>query len=457
MIHRHSIKKNLTMSIIVSLSGMFLLFWLVVSTALKELTASYLENRMDLEISSILAELSLDANDTITLNEKHVDALFHFAFSGYYYQITLQGYGEPQILRSLSLGQFTLLLPTLPTGSKARVFIKGPREENLLSLVKTIPLREKQLTIAVAEDLTSVENDLDKFQWLYALLSVFFLGLLTLIQVVAVRRAILPIEKIHQDVIQLEMGRISKLRDNVPEEMEKVVDQINRLLLRMEHRLVRSRSTIANLAHALKSPLAAFSQIVNHPALDADTGVRDELETRLSGLNELIERELRRARLADHPLSGSFFFPEQSIGSLVRTLKNINFQKKIDVELDFSPGITLPFDQEDMTEMFGNLLDNAFKWAKGRISVTLEEMEMETHIWIEDDGPGVNLEEIERLTQRGVRFDETQPGHGLGLAIVREIVNGYSGTIRLMRSPALGGFRVEILLPFPGLDHRCRP
>ncbi|MEO5331980.1 MAG: hypothetical protein H7839_08155 [Magnetococcus sp. YQC-5] len=259
MMHRNSIQRKLTLTLIVSLSVMFLLFWWIVTLALQELTAGYLENRMELEISSILAELALDDEDTIILDHGHVDALFHFAFSGYYYQIILQGRDEPQILRSKSLGNFTLILPTLPTGQKTRFFNKGPKNENLLTLVKTIPFREKKLTVAVAEDLTPIEEDLSDFQWMYGLVSLVFLGLLTLIHVMAVHRAMAPFKQVQQDVIQLEMGRIHKLDSDVPEEMKKIVDQINRLLLRMEQRLVRSRSSISNLAHAIKSPLATNS------------------------------------------------------------------------------------------------------------------------------------------------------------------------------------------------------
>ncbi|MEO5340592.1 MAG: ATP-binding protein [Magnetococcus sp. MYC-9] len=449
MIQGYSIRHRLTLTITLSLTIMLLLFWGVVSRAIQELTANYLETRMDLEISSILAELSLDDTDTIGLDDKRVDALFHFAFSGYYYQITLQGQGAPQLLRSPSLGSFTLTLPSLPTGNKARIFTKGPRDENLLTLLRSIPLREKKLTVAVAEDLTPIEKSINDFQLLYSMISLAFLLLLGLIHVIAVHRAMRPLQQIQHDVAQLEMGQISRLRDDVPEELKRVVGQINRLLLRMEQRLVRSRSIITNLSHAMKTPIATLTQLIQHPALDAEVGVRADLDNRLLLLNELIEQQLRRARLADQPLSGALFCPEHSLGALIRTLKNINFQKNVDVELDVSPGLSLPFDHEEMMEMLGNLLDNAFKWARTKISVTFEELAMHTHIWVEDDGPGVKPEEMEYLTQRGVRCDETTPGHGLGLAIVREIVDHYSGSMQFGRSSTLGGFRVQLTLPTP--------
>lgn len=444
---RRSIKSRLLVTLVVSLIGMFFLLWWVVSTALRELTANYLEDRMELEIASILAELAVNDQDLISLDGKHVDALFHFSFSGYYYQITLQGEGETQRLRSRSLEQFTLDIPTVPVGHQIRFFAKGPKNENLLTLVRNIPLRERQLTLAVAEDLTPIEEDLERFLWLYSIISIVFLLLLTVIHVVAVYRAMSPFARIHQDVMQLEMGQIGKLSEDVPVEMKKVVGQINHLLSLMEQRLIRSRGTITNLAHAMKSPLATLFQIVHHPDLGNDAHLRGEIEERLNLLSNLIDRELRRARLSDFPLEGMFFYPEQSLGLLARTLKNINFQKNIEVDLSIPSGIALPFDQEDMMELFGNLLDNAFKWASNRIHVGIETRVGEVCFVVEDDGPGVSPEEADHLAVRGVRLDESRSGHGLGLSLVRETVDHYAGTMRFMPSPELGGFRIEILLP----------
>ncbi|WP_130471720.1 sensor histidine kinase [Candidatus Magnetaquicoccus inordinatus] len=446
-----SIKAKLLWTLAASLLLMFVLLWWVVSAAVQELTARYLEQRIELEISSILAEVNFDEADGIILDTKQVDALFHFSFSGYYYQISLQGMQQKQILRSLSLGDFILHIPEVMIGQQTRMIIPGPKGQKLLAVVRAIPLREQSLLIAVAEDLTPFEKNRQDFQWLYTLLSLGLLAILLLAHYGAVQQAMSPIQKIQHNVVQLEMGQVNKLSSDVPPEMEKIVDQINRLLLRTEQRLVRSRSTIANLAHALKSPLATLSQMLRHSLPTEDTRLRGELEERLASLHELIERELRRARLADHALSGTLFCPKQSLGDLVRTLKNINFQKNIEVELDFSPGMLLPFDQEDMTEIFGNLLDNAFKWAQGRIGVTLEELEQQFNIRVEDDGPGVEEEEIERLAGRGVRIDESRPGHGLGLAVVRETVEHYGGRLQFARSPALGGLQVEISLPMPSI------
>ncbi|MBF0270467.1 MAG: sensor histidine kinase [Magnetococcales bacterium] len=447
MKHIGTIKNQLLATLVTGLTVMILLSWWVVGMALRELTANYLEDRMDGEIASILAELSLDETDAVKLNEKHVDALFHHAFSGYYYQITLQGDGPVQTLRSQSLGEFSLQPPAIRPGEKLRHWGVGPKKEPLLVLVKSITLRERQLIITVAENLTPIEGDLDQFLWMHGIVSLLFLGLLTMIQIVAVRRAMRPIEEIREGVVQLMTGQISRLREDVPAEIKPVVEQINHLLLRLEQRLVRSRSTISNLAHAMKSPLTTLSQILRR----GDPGLSDdhhqEMMSRLDALQTLIDRELRRARMADQPVPGRFFIPEQALGMLARTLKNIHFQKKIEIDLNLPPGLSLPFDEEDMMELLGNLLDNACKWCRGQIRVSLVEEKTRCILRVEDDGPGVDPGETAHLTRRGVRLDEQRSGHGLGLTIVRETVDHYAGTIRFDRSESLGGFLAEVILP----------
>lgn len=445
---KRSIRANLLLTLVSSLVVMFFLLWLAVSHSLRTLTANYLEDRMELEIESILAEMAVGEDDNISLDGRHVDALFHFAFSGYYYQIRLDDpQGEPQILRSRSLENFVLKVPEIPLGDKVRLNAKGPKNQNLLMLVRSLPLRERVLTISVAEDLTPIDEDLQAFQVHYTLISTAFLLVLTLIHVVAVHRAMLPIKVIRQEIQQLEEGRIMQLSEEVPEEMSRVVAQINQLLQKMAQRLDRSRTTIANLSHSLKGPLITLSQMIHHPVVNTDEALRQEMEERLTTIHALVERELRRARLADHSLPGRFFYPDKEVNALVRTLKSINFQKNIQVSLDFPQTMLMPFDQEDMMELLGNLLDNAFKWAGHKIHLQLRETPQAFVLLLEDDGPGVADEEVAHLAQRGVRLDESRAGHGMGLSIVREIVSHYLGEVRFGRSPHLGGFLVEVTLP----------
>jgi signal transduction histidine kinase len=435
--------------LLVSLLVMFFYLWWGINQALQDLTASYLENRMSADIESILAELQVDAQDYLVIDNKHVDRLFHFTFTGYYYQIHLKGHGKTQTLRSQSLGEFVLDTPAVRVGETKRLHATGPKGENLLMFVRAIPLREQTLTILVAEDLTTVEEDREAFQAYYRWIALLSLVCLTLLHGVAVYRALAPLEQVRRDVIRLEQGTITELPEDVPLEIHGLVMQINHLMNRIHQRMERSRNTMSNLAHAMKTPITRLAQIASHPVLAADPALGNEMRERIAILTDMIERALRRARLADHPVPGHFFDPERNLDALVRTLKNIYFQKKVHVAIHGAHDTELPFDQEDMMELFGTLLDNAFKWTTEQVVVQLTKSAEGYGITVEDNGPGVSPELRQHLTDRGVRLDESRSGHGIGLAVAREIVEHYHGQIGFDQSPRLGGLQVTVHLPAP--------
>jgi signal transduction histidine kinase len=126
-------------------------------------------------------------------------------------------------------------------------------------------------------------------------------------------------------------------------------------------------------------------------------------------------------------------------------LKGIYRERDLDIRFHVPQGARFPGDREDLLELLGNLLDNACKWARHRVALTVEQGS-DLSFRIEDDGPGCPPELLDELARRGVRVDESTAGHGLGLAIVRDIVVSYGGTIRFGRSASLG-FEVDVALP----------
>jgi signal transduction histidine kinase len=164
-----------------------------------------------------------------------------------------------------------------------------------------------------------------------------------------------------------------------------------------------------------------------------------------------VERELRRARLAGGGTPGAPFEARAQLAALVDALRKLHRERNVDIELDF-PELRIALDREDLLELFGNLLDNAFKWARSRVRVSVAPLAPAAGTLafaVEDDGPGVPEDALAQLGTAGMRTDEQRPGHGLGLAIAGDIVAQYAGTIRYARSPTLGGLRVEVTLPLP--------
>jgi len=210
---------------------------------------------------------------------------------------------------------------------------------------------------------------------------------------------------------------------------------------------------LGNLAHALKTPLTLLTRLADDPMLERSTALRERLLQHVGSLNRLVERELKRARLAGGAAPGQYVDLQQEIGSLVVALKRIYRDKPLDIRCEIRDGARFPGDREDLLELLGNLMDNACKWAKERVLVTLEQGEKLT-LRVEDDGPGCPGDLLDELLRRGVRVDEARAGHGLGLAIARDVVTSYGGEIMLGRSAALGGFEAVIRLPgVPAMRH----
>lgn len=151
--------------------------------------------------------------------------------------------------------------------------------------------------------------------------------------------------------------------------------------------------------------------------------------------------------MAGEARGGQRFEVESELPRLLGMFRHLHPDKTFTHRVDCPSGAFLRADREDMYELFGNLLDNAAKWAESRIQVEVSRQDDRWHITVSDDGPGVPADSLQELAHRGTRLDESRDGHGLGLAIVREIVELYGGRLSFSRSPDLGGLAVEIQLP----------
>lgn len=264
------------------------------------------------------------------------------------------------------------------------------------------------------------------------------------------KAALAPLESIRIDLPKLAQGEIQNLTTNVPSEVRPLVQEVNRLLELLGRRLKQSRTAIGNLAHSLKTPLTLLTQLASEPPLAVEDKLRSRLVKETNQIRSLVDRELKRARLAGAGSPGTRFIPAQNMPALTQTLERVYADKELAIETE-GPSTSVPWpDQEDMLELLGNVGDNACKWARKQVRFRLE-ADGELKMTIEDDGPGCTIEQRENLTARGVRLDESKEGHGLGLAIAQDIVEHYGGQIDFDESPGLRGLRVTVRLPPPDL------
>jgi signal transduction histidine kinase len=186
-------------------------------------------------------------------------------------------------------------------------------------------------------------------------------------------------------------------------------------------------------------------RISENPIIAAYPELQQQLTEQTTSIYQSIERELKRARIAGNQKTNITFNPYQELTALSQLLKNVYSEKQLQIKIT-APDLLIHYDREDLLELIGNLLDNACKWAVHTISITIA-FSNKLVITIEDDGPGINNQNAQLLTQRGLRLDETVDGHGLGLAIVRDITEFYGGSLNFDKSIKLGGFLVKVYLP----------
>ncbi|MNQ99044.1 Virulence sensor histidine kinase PhoQ [compost metagenome] len=276
-------------------------------------------------------------------------------------------------------------------------------------------------------------------------LGVAALLLILLLQRLTVNRALRPLDQVREQIAQLQQGQRSALDSSVPRELEPLVAQINHLLAHTEDTLKRSRNALGNLGHALKTPLAVLVSLAGRDELQEHPALRANLLDNLQQIEQRLARELGRARLAGDALPGAYFICAEELPGLFSTLAMIH-DRNLRLDWRAAAGLRLPWDREDMLELLGNLLDNACKWAKSQVRLSIECTTDGYLLKVDDDGPGIEAGQRAQVLNRGTRMDEQVAGHGLGLGIVRDIVDTWGGSLGLEDS-GLGGLCVRIQLP----------
>ena len=438
----NSLEQRLQLSLAVSLIALMGLFGWLFTLATEQLMTNYALSRLQHDGENLLGAIQFNAS-SLSIDDQRIGSIYHRALSGHYYQIEQP---DGQLQRSRSLWDQQLPPQNLATGEQRQLRIAGPAQQQLLIWAAGYEKSGQRFSILVAEDIGPLLTTLRHYNWGFAAATVVLLVLLMLVQRLVLHRAFGNLRRLQAAIARLEAGEIEQLPEDVPSEVIPLVQEINRLLGLMGQRLQRSRNAVGNLAHALKGPLNLLTQLADSREIPAPAALQAELRTHTAQLRRLIEHELKRARLAGSGSPGQRFVPAQELPAMLTLLQRIHRDKSLRFEMDVDDSLALHIDRDDMLELLGNLLDNAAKWANGRVRCRITDAE-QTRFEVEDDGPGCSEEDLQRLTERGTRLDESTPGHGLGLAIVQDIVTLYHGKLTFDRSPELQGLRVIIRLP----------
>jgi two-component system sensor histidine kinase PhoQ len=265
-------------------------------------------------------------------------------------------------------------------------------------------------------------------------------GLILLITlIIAVRWGLRPLNQIPAHIQALEKGDVDMLSDEVASELKPLTQQINALLAQMHRRHERIRHAMSDMAHSLKTPLALMRSQLNSD--------ETEINRQIDEVDRMIRYYRQRATLAGTDQFGALSQPYAIAQRIAQSLEKVHRDKSLQISLAIPHGLECRADEGDLYELFGNLLENAAKYAQQIIQVSYS-----NQTWrISDDGPGISADDIERVLQRGQRADEQRPGQGIGLAVAKAIIEQYDGEIKILRSE-LGGAEIQFSLPAAELN-----
>ncbi|WP_101925262.1 MULTISPECIES: sensor histidine kinase [Luteimonas] len=313
--------------------------------------------------------------------------------------------------------------------------------------------REFAYTIYVMEDAGTVPRQVRVFRAaLWGYLGIAGMILL-LLQGLILRWSLLPLRRVESELVRVQRGQADRMGMQHPRELQPLTESINALIESEREHLTRQRNTMSDLAHSLKTPLAVLRSRLD--AQDGETELRDEVATQLQRMTDLVTYQLARAASSGHQLFAAAVEIEPHAEQIVRGLEKIYAAKGAVCEFEIDPAARFHGEPGDLQELLGNLLENAFKWAKSRVLLVVKAGDTAPNrraglvLIVEDDGPGIPADRINAVLQRGVRGDERVQGHGIGLSIVQDIVHSYRGELRVGHSDELGGACFSVRLP-PG-------
>jgi signal transduction histidine kinase len=418
--------------LIVLIGGAFAL-----SALYRAQTLSLLSDDLDQTLITLTRDMTREGAflpDGRVTDDDHVflstDSRYQTQYSGRYWAIVaVNDAGEPVgDLRSRSLWDEPvpmsprLLARALETPGTTQFGIgPGPAGQRIFAAAKAIIVenRDTPLVLVAAADRAQNDAAATRFRNLLLGTMIVLFGSVFAAMWAGIRYSLRPLVKLGHDIAEIREGTRLKLADDYPTEIRPLTEELNKLVDHNRQVVERARTHVGNLAHALKTPIAVLrNEATGESQLD------DVVRRQVDSMQTNVEHYLKRARM----------------------LNRLYDARGIDVTVSGPAAAVFRGEQQDLEEMVGNLMENACKWAKADVAVSVHDDAGEMRIEVDDDGPGLTREEREGALKRGVRLDETTPGTGLGLSIVTELAELHKGVLELDESPA-GGLRARLRFP----------
>ncbi len=428
----------------------------------EDVRASF-DQRLEKLVNAIAVDSLLSGGSEPVAPLNRYEPLFEETHSGWYWQI--KPLDDPAALRLVSDSLATGALPS-PFQDKIApdrlgqrwMNAKGPVGEpiRVIEVIDTKGHQEgaPRYAVSVAGPVAWLESRNRSFLTRLSIaLALTGLGLVTA-TLFQVRFGLLPLQRIEQGLAAIRSGDAMHLEGALPAEIEPLQSELNALIRSNQDIVDRARTQVGNLAHALKTPLA----VITNEARDDKSAIGGKVAEQADLMRDQINLYLERARMAARVgVIGRATEVRPAVEPIVRALERINRDRGIAIAFACPEGAKFQGEKQDLEEMVGNLLDNACKWARSTVEVSVAvEPGPETRpgtrtlsVTVADDGPGLPADQRAKLGKRGLRLDETKPGSGLGLSIVTDLASLYRGRLELGESTS-GGLKARLDLPAAG-------
>jgi signal transduction histidine kinase len=399
-------------------------------------------NDFDAYFQQLASGFTFDEEGRLEVENELTDPRFSRQYGGMYWQVDQD---DGTQLRSRSLWDTTLDLPTPPAKKDADHvhILNGPDGAELFAVQRRIQIEKPSgqpistiVTIAVdrrniSNAISAFSSDIIKgFSLLYVMLMLSALGQILL--------GLSPLAAIKDAIANIRDGSQRRMVGEFPTELNPLVGEINNLMESRDIQLDRARQRAGNLAHGLKTPLTVMDAIANDLKPTNIRKASKEITNTTRDMRNLIERELMRARMSTQNANNAVVL-HPIVERIVGTFKKTGRDNPKVWSMNIAKDASVSIDADDLTEILGNLLDNARLHAKSRIHTSF----LDGTLAVEDDGAGVPDAKLAEIFKRGLRLDEKKPGSGLGLAIVQDIADAYGADISASRS-SLGGLKISI-------------
>lgn len=453
---KYSLQQRLVLAFGILLILFLGLTGLVLDRAFQESVAASVEERLQLQIYAVLGVAEPDAEANFFVPDLE-EARFSQIDSGLYAfildEFNMEIWRSPSAV-NMSLADMELAAQNITPGQTLFGSVETQEQGRMSyagygaywsSLGRTF-------SFVVMESVAPTDAEISEFRsnlWLWlGGLAVF----LSLAQFALLRWGMMPLKHLAEDLAEIESGQKEQLGEDYPSELHNLSHNLNLLIKSERQRQTRYRTTLGDLAHSLKTPLAVISGVVQQHEQQQEQQPRPnkndlaDIAEQVERMNQIVSYQLNRATQSDHrrvlALSTAI---KPVVDKLSAALNKVYLDKNVKLTVSISEEAIFYGEESDLTELLGNLLDNAYKYCQQQVQIKVLDEKHNIVISIDDDGPGIEEKDRHWVLERGARADTRNSGQGIGLAVTLDIISSYGGELKIENS-TLGGASLQLIV-----------